>query len=101
MPEPPAGFGRSPRRRCESIFPDSAVHAPPPETSIAPQRAVGDMTVQARFVQREQLTLEEHGVNPERILPNLTVPRLIEYALRREEGVVTDHGAFAAVTTPK
>ncbi|HXS23841.1 MAG TPA: phosphoenolpyruvate carboxykinase [Gemmatimonadales bacterium] len=70
-------------------------------TSIAPQRAVGDMTVQARFVQRETLTLEEHGLNPERILPNLTVPRLIEYALRREEGVVTDHGAFAAVTTPK
>jgi len=59
------------------------------------------MTVQARFVQRETLTLEEHGLNPERILPNLTVPRLIEYALRREEGVVTDHGAFAAVTTPK
>jgi len=59
------------------------------------------MTVQARFVQRESLTLEEHGLNPERILPNLTVPRLIEYALRREEGVVTDHGAFAAVTTPK
>jgi phosphoenolpyruvate carboxykinase (ATP) len=59
------------------------------------------MTVQARFVRRETLTLEEHGLNPERILPNLTVPRLIEYALRREEGVVTDHGAFAAVTTPK
>ncbi|HYL31408.1 MAG TPA: phosphoenolpyruvate carboxykinase (ATP), partial [Gemmatimonadales bacterium] len=59
------------------------------------------MTVQARFVQRETLTLLEHGLDPERILPNLTVPRLIEYALRREEGVVTDHGAFAAVTTPK
>ena len=59
------------------------------------------MTVQARFVQRETLTLEEHGLNPERILPNLTVPRLIEYALRREEGIITDHGAFAAVTTPK
>ena len=70
-------------------------------TSIARPGAVGDMTVQARFVQRETLTLEEHGLNPERILPNLTVPRLIEYALRREEGVVTDHGAFAAVTTPK
>jgi phosphoenolpyruvate carboxykinase (ATP) len=70
-------------------------------TSIARPNAVGDMTVQARFVQRETLTLAEHGLNPERILPNLTVPRLIEYALRREEGVVTDHGAFAAVTTPK
>ncbi len=59
------------------------------------------MTVQARFVQRETLTLAEHGLYPERILANLTPPRLIEYALRREEGVVTEHGAFAAVTTPK
>ncbi len=59
------------------------------------------MTVQGIIVQRESLTLSEHGLNPERILANLTPPRLIEYALRREEGVVTEHGAFAAVTTPK
>ncbi|HEX5385902.1 MAG TPA: phosphoenolpyruvate carboxykinase (ATP) [Gemmatimonadales bacterium] len=52
-------------------------------------------------VERERLTLAEHGLDPERILPNLTPPRLIEYALRREEGVVTDHGAFAAITTPR
>jgi phosphoenolpyruvate carboxykinase (ATP) len=59
------------------------------------------MTVQGGIVQRERLTLAEHGLDPERILPNLTPPRLIEYALRREEGVVTEHGAFVAVTTPK
>ncbi len=59
------------------------------------------MTVQGSLVQRERLTLSEHGLDPERILPNLPPPRLIEYALRREEGVVTDHGAFVGVTTPK
>jgi phosphoenolpyruvate carboxykinase (ATP) len=59
------------------------------------------MTVQGRIVQRERLTLTEHGLEPERILPNLTPSRLIEYALRREEGVLTDYGAFVGVTTPK
>ena len=55
------------------------------------------MTVQGIVVQRESLTLAEHGLYPERILPNLTPPRLIEYALRREEGVVTDHGGTIRV----
>jgi phosphoenolpyruvate carboxykinase (ATP) len=67
----------------------------------APRAQWEYMTVQAAHVQREALTLAEHGLFPERILANLTPPRLIEYALRREEGVVTARGAFAAVTTPK
>ena len=49
---------------------------------------------------RESLTLVEHGLFPIRIHANLTPPALIEHALRRGEGQLTDYGAFAAVTTP-
>src|SRR5579864_1996861 len=101
MPGTPAGSGRLPPRGGMPIFDAFSNPGIPRRPRPRAVRAVGDMTVQARFVQRETLTLLEHGLDPERILPNLTVPRLIEYALRREEGVVTDHGAFAAVTTPK
>src|SRR6478672_1210845 len=51
-------------------------------------------------VQRENLTLVEHGLFPIRIHANLTPPALIEHALRRGEGSLTDRGAFAAVTAP-
>ena len=51
-------------------------------------------------VPRESLTLVEHGLFPIRIHANLTPPALIEHALRRSEGQLTDHGAFTAVTTP-
>ncbi|MGH7527411.1 MAG: phosphoenolpyruvate carboxykinase [Gemmatimonadales bacterium] len=51
-------------------------------------------------VPRESLTLVEHGLFPIRIHPNLTPAALIEHALRRSEGQLTDHGAFAAITSP-
>jgi phosphoenolpyruvate carboxykinase (ATP) len=51
-------------------------------------------------VPRETLTLVEHGLFPIRIHPNLTPPMLVEHALRRSEGVLTDRGAFTAVTAP-
>ena len=51
-------------------------------------------------VQRENLTLVEHGLFPIRIHANLTPPALIEHALRRSEGSLTDCGAFTAVTAP-
>jgi phosphoenolpyruvate carboxykinase (ATP) len=51
-------------------------------------------------VPRENLTLVEHGLFPIRIHPNLTPPMLIEHALRRGEGVLTNRGAFTAVTAP-
>src|SRR5215213_1449881 len=51
-------------------------------------------------IQRENLTLVEHGMFPIRIHANLTPPMLIEHALRRGEGALTDRGAFAAVTAP-
>ena len=49
---------------------------------------------------RENLTLVEHGLFPIRIHANLIPSTLIEHAIRRSEGVLTDHGAFAAVTAP-
>src|SRR3954462_15754197 len=51
-------------------------------------------------VQRENLTLVEHGLFPIGIHANLTPPMLIEHALRRSEGTLTDRGAFTAVTAP-
>jgi phosphoenolpyruvate carboxykinase (ATP) len=58
------------------------------------------MTIETTAVPRESLTLVEHGLFPIRIHPNLTPPMLIEHALRRSEGILTDRGAFTAVTAP-
>jgi phosphoenolpyruvate carboxykinase (ATP) len=58
------------------------------------------MTIESTTVPRENLTLVEHGLFPIRIHANLTPPVLIEHALRRSEGILTDHGAFTAVTSP-
>jgi phosphoenolpyruvate carboxykinase (ATP) len=58
------------------------------------------MTIESTAVPRENLTLVEHGLFPIRIHANLTPPVLIEHALRRSEGNLTDHGAFTAVTAP-
>ena len=37
----------------------------------------------------------EHGLFPIRIHANLTPPQLLEHAVRRSEGVLTNCGAFA------
>ena len=58
------------------------------------------MSPETSAVTRESLTLVEHGLFPIRIHANLTPPALIEHALRRSEGQLTDHGAFTAVTSP-
>ena len=57
-------------------------------------------TTNTTAVQRESLTLVEHGLFPIRIHANLTPPALLEHALRRGEGMLSDHGAFTAVTSP-
>jgi phosphoenolpyruvate carboxykinase (ATP) len=57
-------------------------------------------TSETTAVQRESLTLVEHGLFPIRIHANLTPPALLEHALRRGEGSLSDHGAFMAVTSP-
>ena len=58
------------------------------------------MSTETSAAPREDLTLVEHGLFPIRIHANLTPSALIEHALRRSEGQLTDHGAFTAVTTP-
>jgi phosphoenolpyruvate carboxykinase (ATP) len=58
------------------------------------------MTETTTSVSREDLTLVEHGLFPIRIHANLTPPMLIEHALRRGEGTLTNRGAFTAVTAP-
>jgi phosphoenolpyruvate carboxykinase (ATP) len=58
------------------------------------------MSMETTAVPRENLTLVEHGLFPIRIHANLTPSSLIEHALKRTEGVLTDHGAFTAVTAP-
>jgi phosphoenolpyruvate carboxykinase (ATP) len=58
------------------------------------------MSTETSTVPRESLTLVEHGLFPIRIHANLTPAALVEHAIRRSEGQLTDHGAFAAVTSP-
>jgi phosphoenolpyruvate carboxykinase (ATP) len=58
------------------------------------------MNTETTTVPRENLTLVEHGLFPIRIHANLTPPALLEHAVRRSEGVLTDRGAFTAVTAP-
>ncbi|MGH7499299.1 MAG: phosphoenolpyruvate carboxykinase (ATP), partial [Gemmatimonadales bacterium] len=58
------------------------------------------MSTETTTVPRESLTLVEHGLFPIRIHANLTPPALIEHALRRGEGQLTDHGAFTSNTAP-
>jgi phosphoenolpyruvate carboxykinase (ATP) len=58
------------------------------------------MSTETTAISRESLTLVEHGLFPIRIHANLAPPSLIEHAVRRSEGQLTDRGAFAAVTTP-
>ena len=66
----------------------------------APPAHPGAMTTDTTAVQRESLTLVEHGLFPIRIHANLTPPALLEHALRRGEGTLSDRGAFTAVTAP-
>jgi phosphoenolpyruvate carboxykinase (ATP) len=40
------------------------------------------------------------GVTPQRVLANLGAAELVEHAIRRNEGQLTDRGVFTAVTSP-
>ena len=51
-------------------------------------------------IEREPATLAAEGLTPRKIHPNLTAVALIEEAIRRGEGTLSDRGAFTAVTTP-
>ena len=56
------------------------------------------MTIHA--VEREPVTLHAHGVTPKKVWGNLGAAELLEHAVRRGEGQLTDRGAFTAVTSP-
>ena len=57
------------------------------------------MTTHTR-VHAETDTLASHGLAPKRVWANLTPSRLVEHAVRRNEGQLSDSGAFTAVTAP-
>ena len=57
------------------------------------------MTTNTR-VERETITLADQGIAAQRIRANLGSSELIEHALRRGEGHLSDRGAFTAVTSP-
>jgi len=67
---------------------------------MAPPAHRERMSTETTAVQRESLTLVEHGLFPIRIHANLTPPALLEHALRRGEGTLSDRGAFTAITAP-
>jgi phosphoenolpyruvate carboxykinase (ATP) len=67
---------------------------------MAPPAHRERMSTETTAVQRESLTLVEHGLFPIRIHANLTPPALLEHALRRGEGTLSDRGAFSAITAP-
>jgi phosphoenolpyruvate carboxykinase (ATP) len=58
------------------------------------------MSPQSTAVRPETTTSSEHGIAPRAIHANLNAPALIERAVQRGEGTLSDHGAFAAVTSP-
>ncbi len=51
-------------------------------------------------VQREAITLAAHGLKPKIVHANLSPSELIEHAVRRGEGQLSDRGAFTAITSP-
>ena len=48
----------------------------------------------------ETMSLTAHGLTPKRVRANLGASELIEQAVRRGEGMLSDRGAFTAVTSP-
>ncbi|HEV8612083.1 MAG TPA: phosphoenolpyruvate carboxykinase (ATP), partial [Gemmatimonadales bacterium] len=51
-------------------------------------------------VERETITLAAQGIAAKCIRANLAPSELIEHAVRREEGRLSDRGAFTAITSP-
>jgi phosphoenolpyruvate carboxykinase (ATP) len=51
-------------------------------------------------VERETITLAAQGISAKRLWANLGSSELIEHAVRRAEGQLSDRGAFTAITAP-
>ena len=58
------------------------------------------MTTQRPAVRQEKASHPESAVRPRTTYANLTATELVEHAIRRNEGQLTDRGAFASVTSP-
>jgi phosphoenolpyruvate carboxykinase (ATP) len=58
------------------------------------------MSIDQIDTEPEVVSLTHHGITPAAIHANLPTVRLVERAIVRGEGKLTDHGAFVAVTTP-
>ena len=58
------------------------------------------MATKTGSIHREATTPVAEGLHPRQAHRNLIEPQLIEAALRRNEGILSDHGAFTAVTSP-
>ena len=58
------------------------------------------MSIDHIAIEPEVLSLTRHGIAPAAIHANLATARLVETAVARGEGTLTDRGAFVAVTAP-
>ena len=58
------------------------------------------MPIETPIPQPETISLAAQGVRANRIHANLAAAELIEHAVRRAEGQLTDRGAFTAITAP-
>ena len=58
------------------------------------------MSPQSTAIRPETTTRSEHGIAPKAIHANLNAPALVERAVQRGEGSLTEDGAFVAVTSP-
>src|SRR5688572_29979561 len=58
------------------------------------------MSTPTTAARSEKSAPSEHGLRPRTTHANLTASELVEQAIRRDEGRLTDHGAFASVTSP-
>jgi len=70
------------------------------------EQACGSAPFVIKFLREEQMTLYsdeivEHVVYPGTPRRNLRFAELLEYAIRRNEGVLAGNGAFAAITAPR
>ena len=58
------------------------------------------MATKTTSIHREATTPVADGVHPKRVHRNLIAPQLVEAALQRDEGLMSEHGAFTAITSP-
>ena len=58
------------------------------------------MPTKTSIPQPEMVSLAAQGVRAKRVHANLAPAELIEHAIRRAEGKLTDRGGFAAITAP-